>query len=117
MKLSGLAFACGLAGLATASTEASVYTFPASKQTKSSDGPSTLLSLRDAKLLLAERLGLSEYYDLEGTSDQALTLLNREHGSQALFSEPESVRRLLILVEDPNSIERMQVFMYELDER
>ena len=59
-----------------------------------------------ARLLLAQRLGISQYHSLENPDDLTLQLLNRFRGTQSsLFSEvekDEGKHKVLILVEGVN---------------
>ena len=88
-------------------TGASVYTF----------GPGTSPSTIDnvtpptARLLLAHRLGLLQFHNLENGDDLTLSILNRFTESQSsLFSnsdEDEKVPKLLVIVEGIEDPERM----------
>ncbi|MCJ1435903.1 hypothetical protein MMC27_005279 [Xylographa pallens] len=88
-------------------SEASVYTFGPGSSTSITDNvtPST------ARLLLAHRLGLSQFHILENGDDLTLSILNRFSDSQSsLFAssdEDERVHKLLVIVEGVEDPKRL----------
>ena len=95
--------------------EASVYTFGANSSPSTTDNvtPST------ARVLLAHRLGLSQFHSLEVEDDLTLAILNRFSDSQSsLFAsgdKDEKVHRLLVIVEgveDPKRAPPIYGFFY-----
>ncbi|MCJ1402625.1 hypothetical protein MMC11_005845 [Xylographa trunciseda] len=90
-----------------ATSGASVYTFGHGLAPSIADDvtPST------ARLLLAHRLGLSQFHSLENADDLTLSALNRFSGPQiSLFGsseEEEKVHKLLVIVEGVEDPERL----------
>ena len=88
-----------------ASPEALVYTFPDGGPQES---PPSICP-NDARLLLAHRLGVSEYHSIGDVGDSTLELLNTYGGKSRLLSNdasrssypypPSGPRRLLVFVE------------------
>ncbi|MCJ1320289.1 hypothetical protein MMC15_005627 [Xylographa vitiligo] len=89
------------------SSGASVYTFGHGSSTSITNNvtPST------AKLLLAHRLGLSQFHNLENGDDLTLLMLNRFSNAQSsLFGssdEDEKVHKLLVIVEGVENPKRL----------
>ena len=89
------------------SSGASVYTFGHGSSTSITNNvtPST------ARLLLAHRLGLSQFHNLENGDDLTLLMLNRFSNAQSsLFGgsdEDEKVHKLLVIVEGVENPKRM----------
>ena len=82
-----------------ASPEALVYTFPESSQ---GQHRTPTISPNDARLLLAQRLGLSEYHSLGDVDQHTLERLNIFGGQQkSIFEDaPEDGSRRLLLFID-----------------
>ena len=79
--------------------EALIYTFPESSQGRSR---TPTISPNDARLLFAQRLGLSEYHSLGDVHQDTLELLNVYGGQQrSIFDDAskDGLRRLLVVVE------------------
>ena len=80
--------------------EAFIYTSDVPLSSKA-DTPS--ISPNTARLLLAQRLGLSQYHSLEGADESILDILNTYGGKhQELFTHEEHTRsndRLLLIVD------------------
>ena len=96
------------AGLASAAAvEAPVYTFGPSSHQATGRPPS--ISAANARLYLAQRLGLSQFESLGLADNTTLQLLNTERvGQIPLFSDAgeQDTRRSLIIVEDIEDAER-----------
>ena len=84
----------------TVAAEAFVYT---SDVPLSSNAETPSISPNTARLLFAQRLGLSQYHSLEGADESTLDILNTYGGKQQqLFTHEEHTRsndRLLLIVE------------------
>ena len=81
------------------SPEALIYTFPDSSRDKSR---TPTISPNDARLLFAQRLGLSEYHSLGDVDQDTLELLNVHRGQQrSIFDDAskDSPRQLLVVIE------------------
>jgi hypothetical protein len=55
------------------------------------------ISPENARLVIAHRLGLSAYHQLENADDNTLSILNKHQ--KPLFSEEHPSRKLLVIVE------------------
>lgn len=94
-------FLCIASGACAVAAEALIYTSdvpsPASRAGTPSISPNT------ARLLLAQRLGLSQYHSLEGADKSTLDILNTYGGKQQqLFAHEEHSRsndRFLLIVD------------------
>ena len=93
-------FLCTALGACSVTAEALIYTSdvpPASRAGTPSISPNT------ARLLFAQRLGLSQYHSLEGVDESTLDILNTYGGKQQqLFTDEEHTRsndRLLLIVD------------------
>jgi hypothetical protein len=108
-SLAILSLASAVAQVIAASPEASVYLSDSSQQHHTKP-PS--ISPLEARLLFAQRLGLSSYDSLGDVSDSTLELLNLYGGAQKqLFHEEQwqSPSRLLAIVEGVEHPEGMLV--------
>ena len=108
MKVYDSIIACSLISFAAAAPSASVYTFDQhSWPSKSSSNAQSSLSFEDARLVLAQRLGLAGHYSLDGASDSTVKLLNEAGGSHpSLFSRDDNrLRRLLVVVDGADTPE------------
>ena len=101
--LLGLAWASTALGIYAASQEAPIYI-----QDDSLNGPTSKtqsISANTARLLLAQRLGLSQYHDLGDADEVTLDVLNTYGGQQqSIFGEREESRqqstdKLLFIIE------------------
>lgn len=85
----------------TASTDALVYTFDQSRSVSSPKPPS--ISPNTARLLLAQRLGLSQHHELGDADETVLQILNSYGGdAQPVFAHEEGqaiANKLLLIVE------------------
>ena len=99
--LTGLLWASTVAHSYAVSTEAFVH-LSGSNPTDSSSKPLSI-SANTARLLLAQRLQLSQYHDLNDADDRVLEILNKYGGSQtSVFAEQEEAsgrNQMLIVVE------------------
>ena len=81
--------------------EAFIYISDVPPLSSKADTPS--ISPNTARLLLAQRLGLSQYHSLEGADESTLDILNTYGGKQQqLFTHEEHTRsndRLLLIVD------------------
>ena len=111
--LAGL-LSLGLAGYAgVGALEAPIYTFGSLSGTSNDYATTPSVSPETARLLLARRLGLSQYHDLRTPDESVLKILNTFGGNQKeLFmggEKDEDSAKLLIVVEginDPGSTYR-----------
>jgi hypothetical protein len=69
-----------LAGAASAISDAKVYLFQDDEWSKPSDPP--VLSPEDARLVFAQRLGVSQYHSLDDAGEDTLAYINRFGGRQ-----------------------------------
>lgn len=104
MKAVHILLSAVLAGLACAANSgASVYIFDHKSPLSTFEKAPSSVSPLNARLLFAQRLGLSEYHKLENAEETVLSLLNRFGSAQLpLFSgidEPETTHRLLVMVD------------------
>ena len=90
---------------ARAKSDATVYLFPEPQRPSSLSAPT--LTPAEARLIFAQRLGVSQYHGLEGTSGQALSYINTFGGLPAsIFQSPAEDRPAeLVLVLDGLSSE------------
>lgn len=110
MKLfAALAYASISLQVFAASPQASVYIFDRARHQSNQEPPS--LSPITARLLLAERLGLTRYHSLGSADERTLEILNKYGGSQEqLFIDEDRVKNIqkfLLFVEGverPNGI-------------
>lgn len=95
--MTALIWATAAARAYAASPEAHVY-LNAGSHDKGGKPPS--ISASDARLLFAQRLGLSQYHSLGDVDEKTLRLLN-EYGDwpKSLLRSVQDPRRLLVLVE------------------
>ena len=90
---------------------ASVYDFePTSKQPRDSL-VADVVPPETARLILAQRFGLSQYHSLKGTDEETLRHLNELGGSQQLLLEEEESHRgkFLVIVEGVQNPDRKQL--------
>ena len=103
MKLIHTLLLPALAVTVYAAGEALVYTFDraTNPSLSTSTGVPATISPENARLVLAQRLGLSQFYDLGDADDETIRLLNQHTIPQAPLGEGdvEDVRRLMIIVE------------------
>ena len=89
-----------------ASPTASVYLLDQDPQPSAGGSSVPAVEPSIARLLLAQRLGISQYHSLENPDDTTLQLLNRFGGAQSsLFDEVENdvgKHKILIIVEGVN---------------
>lgn len=101
MKLTISLLLLVLTGLARAASDpAKVYIFPASKQHIATKGP--ILSPEQARLVLAQRLDVSQYHTVDDATDEVLTYVNDFGGAQhQLFATDNDERpsQLVIVLE------------------
>ena len=97
--LAGLVWASAALQTYAALSEASVYFFD--KNTNPSEAQPPSVSPSTARLLLAQRLGLSQYHSLKGAGDSTIKYLNALGGTQnPIFSDEEQEPlKLLIFIE------------------
>ena len=103
------------AGIATstyaAALEAPVYIFDRDAYSRPGSPPAAAVEPSAARLLLAHRLGLSQYHILGDADDFGLQLLNRFGGANpSLFTQDEKADhrdRLLVVVEGVEKPDRM----------
>ena len=97
--LAGLVWASAALQTYAALSEASVYFFD--KNTKPTEAQPPSVSPSTARLLLAQRLGLSQYHSLKDAGDSTIKHLNALGGTQnPIFSDEEQEPlKLLIFVE------------------
>ena len=95
------------------SSQALIYTSEAHAPPSTGGPPS--ISPFTARLLLAQRLGLSQYHSLEDADDSALDVLNKYGGTQPQIfdndEEPCETEKLLLIVEgvsNPEGTARIQ---------
>ena len=86
-----------------ATSEASVYTFDAGPQPAGAGLTSPSITPETARLVLARRLGLSQYHSLYAADDTTIQYLNRFGGRQKRllpsYEDEVSLGKLLIIVE------------------
>lgn len=84
------------------SPEAYIFTSPNGKSYSSATRETPSISSITARLLLAQRLGLSQYHSLDGVDEAAIELLNGLEGSreQIFLDEEESREKLLAFIEN-----------------
>ena len=90
----------GAATATTAIADAKVYIFPDDGQSNGSNRPA--LSPEEARLVFAQRLGVSRYHSLDGAGDNTLSYINRFGGRQkALFEavDDHKAAELVLFVE------------------
>jgi hypothetical protein len=76
-----------LAGAASAAPDAKVYLFPRDESSKPSHP--LALSPEEARLVFAQRLGVSQYHSLDGAGEDTLSYINRFGGRQKQLFEAE----------------------------
>jgi hypothetical protein len=89
-----------LAGAASATSDAKVYIFQEDEWSKASDPPA--LSPAEARLVFAQRLGVSQYHSLDHAGDSALSYINRFGGRQTRLFEAgghDKAAELILFVE------------------
>ena len=100
--------ACVCAGLVTAVAHADdlaahVYDLYPASENRPAASNSDLVSTETARLIIAQRLGLSQYHSLKGVDEQTIRQLNELGGSpQRLLSKGyggSSPAKLLLIVE------------------
>lgn len=84
------------------SPEAYVFISPNGNSYSSSTKESPSISSIAARLLLAQRLGLSQYHSLDGADEATIELLNRFEGSrdQIFLDEEKSTEKVLAFIEN-----------------
>lgn len=108
MKLSTSLLLPALVGAASAVTDhASVYIFQGEKWPKTSTPAPEILSPEQARLVIAQRLGVSQYHSLKDASRETLKYINSFGRNQdSLFSDElvrEKPAELVIVVEGVSS--------------
>lgn len=113
MKLASAFLLPALAATAYASGEAAVYAFnqAADSSLSAKTAVPATVSPENAQLVLAHRLGLSQFYDLGNPSDEVVGLLNECAASQSALHgvDAEDRRRTMIIVEDIKVPEGMPI--------
>jgi hypothetical protein len=91
--------------------DAGVYIFGGKRESTRGNRPS-VVSPFEARLLLAHRLGLSQYYNLRDADESIIPLLDDVTSRQvSLFAEPDDendVGRLVVVVEGVDGAGRKQ---------
>lgn len=99
--LAGLVWASAALQTYATSPEATVYFLD--KDTEPSDARPPSVSPSTARLLLAQRLELSQYHSLEGADDSTVQYLNALGGTQKQIflsgDQEETTQKLLVIVE------------------
>ena len=103
MRSIGIVSVAGLVAATYGAIEAPVHIFQRSSTSTEKSGNLLSISPKDARLFLAQRLGLSSYHNLQGAGDDTVRLLNGYgHTQIPLFGSNEdhtSYRRLLVVIE------------------
>lgn len=89
-----------LAGAASAAPDAKVYLFPRDESSKPSHPPA--LSPEEARLIFAQRLGVSQYHSLDGAGEDTLSYINQFGGRQKQLFEAggrSKATELILVVE------------------
>ena len=95
-------FIASVVAYAFASLDAVVYTLDATAR----NGQALSIGGENARLWLANRLGLSSFYSLEQADTNTLSLLNQyEDDQEPLFSPAETKSRKLVIIEGVQSPE------------
>ncbi|KAH8648088.1 hypothetical protein BGZ60DRAFT_521221 [Tricladium varicosporioides] len=103
MRLSTSLLVPALIGAASATSPASVYIFEGNDQTNPSKAPT--LSPEQARLVLAQRLGASQYHGLGDASDSTISYINQFGGKkESLFLdvEQDQTPELVLIVDGMN---------------
>lgn len=107
--LSGLVLASTALEAYTVSAQALIYIFDAVSPPSKAGQPS--ISPNTARLLFAQRLGLSQYHSLEDAEESTLDILNRYGGErQQIFAHEEHKQdseKVLIIVDGVSKSEGM----------
>lgn len=84
------------------SPEAYIFTSPNGKSHSSATRETPSISSITARLLLAQRLRLSQYHSLDGVDEAAIELLNGLEGSreQIFLDEEDSTEKVLAFIEN-----------------
>lgn len=92
------------------SPEAYVFMSPNGKFYSSSTRETPSISSITARLLLAQRLGLSQYHSLDGADEATIELLNDFEGSrqQIFLDEEKSTERVLAVIENVEHLDGMR---------
>ena len=102
--LAGLLWGCAALEAYIVAGEALVYTSESWSRRTPAEPPS--ISPHTARLLLAQRLGLSQYHSLQDADDSTLGILNTYGGEkQQIFApkdESHGAEKLLLVVEGVN---------------
>jgi hypothetical protein len=104
MKLSSRLFLSALIGGASAASDASVYLFQG-QESPSTSKPATL-SPEQARLVFAQRLGVSQYHGIGDASESTLAHINTFGGHQdSLFQDsgPDKAAELVFLIQGVSS--------------
>jgi len=101
--LLGYVYAGLLGGAYAGASVASVYTFDSRPPQSPPASVSDVVSPETARLILARRLGLSQYHTLKGADDETLQQLSKFGGTQQrlLGDDPgySGLGKLLVIVE------------------
>ena len=99
--IAGLVWAGAALEASLISAQALIYISDASRLSSKAGSPS--ISPNTARLLFAQRLGLSQYHSLEGADESTLDILNTYGGEQQqIFAQderPPDPERLLLIVD------------------
>lgn len=102
-----LLIASTAASVSSISPEAPVYIFDRSSRSSGKEPPST--DPETARLLLAHRLGLSQYHSLKDADSHTLQLLNEFGGTPGLLfdndEKEDETRNVLVIVEGVEKLE------------
>lgn len=104
MKLTSRSLLPAVIGVASAISDASVYILDANQPSTATNPPT--LNPEQARLIFAQRLGVSQYHGVRDASETTLSYINTFGGSQeSLFQEArgEKPAELILLVEGVSS--------------
>ncbi|MCJ1468368.1 hypothetical protein MMC07_006996 [Pseudocyphellaria aurata] len=102
LVLTGLICAGLVFRINASSPEAYGFTSPSGKSSSSSSNETPSISSITTRLILAQRLGLSQYHNLNGADEATIELLNGFEGSQEqiFFDEETSTEKVLAIIEN-----------------
>ena len=117
MLLSTGLICTGLVLQINASHEAYVFTSPNGKSYSSSTKETPSISSVTARLLLAQRLGLSQYHRLDGADETTIQLLNsfKPFREQIFLDEEKSTAKVLAFIENvehPDGMHSIEGFVF-----
>jgi hypothetical protein len=108
MQTRGALLAAGLFGAFGSASRSPVYITGPSIQSDSIGSDALSISWSNARLYLADRVGVSDEYSLDGADGSTLGLLSQIQGAQQRLFASEArngVRRTLVIVEGVNDPE------------